>query len=160
VSDRWTILACGDPARGDDGAALAAVDRLATSGAADARIRRVGMLQVEHVIDALAAGGCLVVDAVRGVEPGSVVELRLVELAAGSSGFIPASSHALPLGETVRLAELLGADLGRGTFIGIGGRSFDLGAAMTDDAVSGVEAAAAAIERLLHEGTQTVSQCA
>lgn len=160
MSERWTILACGDPARGDDGAALAAVDRLTRNGAADARIRRVGMLQVEHVIDALAAGRCLVVDAVRGVEPGSVVELPLAKLAAGSSGFIPASSHALPLGETVRLAELLGADLARGTFIGIGGRSFDLGTAMSDDAASGVEAAVAAIERLLNEGSRAVSRCA
>lgn len=160
MSERWTILACGDPSRGDDGAALAAVDRLSPGVSTDAWIRPVGMLQVEHVIDALAAGCCLVVDAVRGVEPGSVVALPLAELAAGPSGFIPASSHALPLGETVRLAELLGADLTSGTFIGIGGGSFDLGTAMSDDAASGVEAAVAAIERLLNDGPRAVSRCA
>ena len=160
MSDRWTILACGDPARGDDGAALAAVDRVAGGGTADALIRRVGMLHVEHVIDALAAGRCLVVDAIRGVEPGVPVELPLRQLATGSSGFTPASSHALPLDETVRLAELLGADLARGMFMGIGGRSFDLGDALSDEASRGVDAAVAAIERLLREAPRGASRCA
>jgi len=159
VSERWTILACGDPSRGDDGAALAAVDRLSPGVSTDARIRPVGMLEVDHLIDALAAGRCLVVDAVRGVEPGVVVELPLSELAAGSSGFIPASSHALPLGETVRLAELLGADLTRGTFVGIGGRTFELGAALSEEAASGIEGAVATIERLLAE-SRAAAPCA
>lgn len=156
---RWTVLACGDPNRGDDGAALAAVDRLTRTGAADARIRRVGMLEVDHVIDALAAGHCVVVDAVRGVEPGTVVELPLARLAGGSSGLIPASSHALPLAETIRLAELLGADLERGMFVGIGGRSFELGAELSEAAAWGATAAAVAMERILRT-SRTASRCA
>ena len=155
----WTILACGDPSRGDDGAALAAVERLSPGVPTDTRIRPISMLEVDHLIDALAAGRCLVVDAVRGVEPGVVVELPWAQLAAGSSGFTPASSHALPLRETVRLAELLGADLARGTFVGIGGRSFELGTGLSADAEQGIDAAVGAIERLLAE-SRAVSPCA
>ena len=158
MSGHWTILACGDASRGDDGAALVVVDRLAGTGAGDVRIRRVGQLEVDHLIEALAGGPCVVVDAVRGIHPGHVVELPLGDLASGTSGAVMASTHALPPGETIRLAELLGADLDGGTFIGIGGRSFELGAAMSPEAMAGVDAAAAAIERLLLK-PRTAARC-
>ena len=149
MTAHWTILVCGDAARGDDGAGLAVADRLTRSGCADARIRRVGQLQAEDLIAALAHGPCIVVDAVRGVEPGHVVELPLGRLASASSEVVPASTHALPVDVTVRLAEALGANLELGTFVGVGGRSFELGAGLSAEAAGGIEPAAAAIERRL-----------
>ena len=50
---------------------------------------------------------------------------------------------------TVRLAEALGADLELGTFVGVGGHSFELGAGLSAEAAEGIEPAAAAIERRL-----------
>lgn len=149
MTARWTILVCGDAARGDDGVGLAVADRLTRAGRADARIRRLGQLQAEDLIAALAHGPCIVVDAVRGVEPGQVVELPLGRLASASSEVVPASTHALPVDVTVRLAEALGANLELGTFVGVGGRSFELGAGLSPEAAQGIEPAAAAIERRL-----------
>ncbi|MFL5774807.1 MAG: hydrogenase maturation protease [Chloroflexota bacterium] len=149
MTARWTILACGDPSRGDDGAGLAVADRLARSGCADARIRRVGQLQAEDLIAALAHGPCIVVDAVRGGEAGQVVELPLGGLASASSDVVPASTHALPVDVTVRLAEALGADVELGTFVGVGGHAFELGAGLSPEVAQGIDAAAAAIERRL-----------
>jgi hydrogenase maturation protease len=158
MSDDWTILACGDPARGDDGLADAAVNRLTAASRAHARVRRVRQLEAEDLIDALAAGPCLIVDAVRGVEPGQVVEFHLRRLLSASSGPVPASSHALPVETAVRLAAALGANVDRGTFIGIGGEAYELGTGLSTDAARGVDPAARAIERWI--GKRRRARCA
>jgi hydrogenase maturation protease len=151
MNARWTILVCGDPARGDDGAGLAAVDRLEPGRRVGVRVRRVSMLEPDDLVSALAAGPCIVVDAVRGVEPGQVVEIPLRRLAA-VDGPVPASSHALPLETVIGLAEALGADIDDGTFIGIGGRWFGLGRGLTPAASRGLDACAGAIERTIRGG--------
>jgi hydrogenase maturation protease len=154
VTARWTVLACGDPARGDDALGLVAVELLGREDRHDARVRCVGQLLPDDLVAALAAGPCVVVDAVRGIGAGDLVEMPLRDLVSGD-GPIPASSHALPLPMVVGLAEALGADIDNATFIGIGGGSFALGEGVGFAAWRGARACAAAIERHLHAADET-----
>ena len=150
MSARWTVLACGDPARGDDALGLVAVGLLAQVDRREARIRCVGQLLPDELVAALAGGPCIVVDAVRGIGAGDLVEMPLRDLIAGN-GPIPASSHALPLPMVVGMAEALGADIDQALFIGIGGGSFGLGEGVGFAAWRGARACAAAIEHHLHD---------
>ena len=126
MTSSCTVLVLGDAMRGDDGAALLAARQLEVAAIPDCRIRRVGQLGPDDLVAALAEGPCLVLDAVRGIAPGEVVELPLARV-ADAAGPQPASSHALPPGVIVRLAAVLGAPLEAGTFLGIGGERFELG---------------------------------
>jgi hydrogenase maturation protease len=148
MTSRWTILACGDASRGDDGVAFVAVGRLGRDGAHGARVRRVGQLLPDDLVTALAEGPCVVVDAVHGIRPGDVVQMPLRRVAA-TGGPLPASSHALPIEIVIGLAEALGAVIDDGTFIGIGGEAFTLGPGLSPAAAYGATAGAAAIERLV-----------
>ena len=147
MSCRWTVLVCGDASRGDDGAGIAAVARMEHGSPPATRVRRVGQLEPDDLVKAVSGGGrCIVVDAVRGIEPGRVIEVPLHALAA-HDGPQPASSHALPLEIVIGLAEALGADIDRAVFVGIGGRRFDLGAGLSPSVEHALDAAAAAIDR-------------
>ena len=87
-----TVLVLGDPMRGDDGAALLAAQRLEAAAIPDCRIRHVGQLGPDDLVAALTEGRCLVLDAVRGVPPGEVVELPLARVADGkrsAAGVLP-----------------------------------------------------------------------
>jgi hydrogenase maturation protease len=126
VTPVCTVLVLGDAMRGDDGAALLAATHLETAAIPDCRIWRVGQLGPDDLVAALTDGPCLVLDAVRGVPPGAVVELPLARVTE-ADGPQPASSHALPHGVIVRIAAALGAPLEAGTFLGIGGEHFGLG---------------------------------
>jgi hydrogenase maturation protease len=152
MSETCTILVCGDPSRGDDGAALAGVARLPAAVALRVTVRNVGRLEPDELVAATARGACLVLDAVRGVEPGSVVELPLADLLADEAP-TPATSHAVPFGLVIGLAEALGADLGEATFLGIGGEDFTLGARLSDPVRAGLDAFARSIARAAIEGS-------
>ena len=125
-----TILVCGDPSRGDDGAAIAAISRLPADVALGVTVRTVGRLEADELAAATRHGSCLVLDAVRGVEPGTIVELPLADLLADDAP-TPATSHAVPFALVVGLAEALDADLADATFLGIGGEDFTLGAGLS-----------------------------
>jgi hydrogenase maturation protease len=125
-----TVIVLGDPMRGDDGAALLAAQRLEADAPPECRIWRIGQLDADDLVAALVEGPCLVLDAVRGIAPGEVVEIPLDRI-AGGRGPLPASSHALPPAAIIRLAGALGADLTAGTFIGIGGARFGFGDQIT-----------------------------
>jgi hydrogenase maturation protease len=156
VSATTTILVCGDRSRGDDGAALVAIDRLAPPLPAGVRIERVGQVAPDDLLAALGSGRCLVVDVVRGVSPGRIIDLPLHEVAdrrAASSS----SSHALPLETAIRLAAELGADLSRGTFLGIGGSRFGLGDPISATVRAGIDAFSRAI--VLRAGVEGVVTC-
>ena len=144
---RVTVLACGDRYRGDDGAALVAADRLADVLPSDVVVRRVGQLGPDDLVAAMAAGRCLVIDAVRGIKPGSVISRPLGALGAG--GPMSASSHALPLPTAIALAGALGADVGRGSFVGIGGETFELGEGLSPSVAGAIDAFVATIEHAL-----------
>jgi hydrogenase maturation protease len=149
MSVRRTVLVCGDASRGDDGAAIATVARLDRRENPGLRVRRVGQLEPDDLVEALSGGGrCVVVDAVRGIEPGRIlaVPLRQLGLADGPQ---PASSHALPLDVVIGLAEVLGADLDRGAFVGIGGSAFDLGAGLSPAVEAALDGAGDLIERVI-----------
>jgi hydrogenase maturation protease len=165
MSARCTVLACGDASRGDDGAAIAAMDRLAAVRRPGVRVRVVGQLEPDDIVEALLVGRCIVVDAVHGVEPGTVVEIPLRAL-GGSDGPQPASSHALPIEIVVGLAEALGANLDDGTFVGIGGRCFEIGSPLSEPVATAIGDLALAIDRqigmtpLAEASTEEVRPCA
>jgi hydrogenase maturation protease len=143
MTGRWTVLVCGDRSRGDDGAAHAAIDRLVARLPRAVEVRRVGQLDPADLVAALRHGSCLVVDAVRGVGPGAIVGMPLAQV--GSSGPSSASSHALPIGTVVALAEALGGDIARGRFLGIGGERFELGERLSGPVRRSLDRYAAAI---------------
>ena len=146
-----TVFVCGQPLRGDDGAARAAVMELPPQARLAARIREVGELSVEDLLTLAPGSAAIVVDAVSGVEPGRLVSFELTELRTHAPGLAPRSTHQLPLDQVVGLAELLGADV-RGTFIGVGGLDFGFGRPLSEPvrhALPSLRAALAAeIERL------------
>lgn len=142
----WTVLVCGDPYRADDGAAPAAADRLTDvlSARADVSVRRVGQLEPDDLVAATTSGSCLVLDAVRGVPPGTLVRMPLAAI-GDATGPAAASTHALLLPTVVDLAEALGARLERATFIGIGGERFSMGSGLSPSVAAGLDAYVLAI---------------
>ncbi len=120
------ILACGAIDRGDDGAALLAVRRLPAATRRSASIEEIGQLGAEHLLDP-AGRRTVVVDCVRGIPAGSILELPLAELPALEAALPVTSSHALSPGGAVGLAAALGAIGAQDRFLGIGGESFVAG---------------------------------
>jgi len=142
-----TVLVCGDRHRRDDAAALYAADLLGQVIPDDVVVRRVGQLGADDLVAASSAGRCVVIDAVRGIAPGTVVSMPLVDLEI--RGPASASSHALPLPTVIALADALGADMDGGTFVGIGGEAFDLGEGLTPRVEEALDTFVAAIARTL-----------
>lgn len=142
-----TVFVCGDRHRRDDAAALRAADLLGQVIPEDVELRRVGQLGPDDLVAASSAGRCLVIDAVRGIAPGTVVAMPLIELERG--GPASASSHALPLPTVIALADALGVDISGGTFLGIGGEEFELGEGLTPRVEEALDAFVAAIARTL-----------
>ncbi len=141
---RVPLLVCGTPLRGDDGAALAAVERLSGSTIDLADLHFVGQLEA----DLLLAPGmepCVVVDTVVGVPPGSVVSLALDAVADVGIARIPHSSHSLGIGRAVRLAETVLGRPFRGWFVGIGGADFRVDAQLSDAVREALPALSAAV---------------
>ena len=120
------ILACGAIDRGDDGAALLAVRRLPVAARRVACVEEVGQLSAEHLLGSPGSRS-VVVDCVRGVPAGLILELPLAELPALEASLRVSSTHALSAGEAVGLAAALGAVGPRDRFLGIGGTSFAVG---------------------------------
>jgi hypothetical protein len=63
------VLVCGEPRRGDDAAAFAAIDRLPADVRANVDIRPVGSLDVDDIVSIDAGAACLIVDAALGPGP-------------------------------------------------------------------------------------------
>lgn len=143
-----TLFVCGEPHRGDDGAAFHALDRLAPALRGRLHIVRAGQLDVQHLLDLASDAACIVIDAVAGIAPGRLVHAPLdevAEIAHGSAGIGVRSSHQLPLQQSLGLASLLrGAPL-RGSFIGVGGESFAPGAGLSPAVAAAIPHFAAAI---------------
>ena len=140
----WTVLVCGDRSQGDDGAAIAAVERLPRRLRSEIRIRACGLLEPDELVSALLSGPCLLLDTVHGVSPGEMVEVPLTQLLSGD-GPTPASNHALPMPIVVGLAAALGAPLECGAFLGIGASPFRLGERLSPAVDAGLEVYVAAI---------------
>ncbi|MFN8619609.1 MAG: hydrogenase maturation protease [Chloroflexota bacterium] len=147
------ILVCGEPARGDDAAAFAAAARLSPETLAAARVQQVGQLDVLFLLELPDGAPCVVVDAVAGLAPGEVWVRPLAALvdraravdAAGRRAE-PRSSHELPIDQVLTLAATLRAAPPAGTFVGIGGVDFGLGAPLSPAVAAAIPAFAAAID--------------
>lgn len=127
---RVTLLVCGEPLRGDDGIAQAIIGALPTSTMSLVAIEHVGQLMPDDLL--IAGGPLILVDAVEGPAAGEIVDLPIASLLdAHGSGISPASSHALPLPLTIRIAEQLGGALPEGRLIGIAGAAFGLGTGLS-----------------------------
>ena len=124
------VLACGAIDRGDDGAALLAVCRLPAGVRQAACVEEVGQLSAEHLLGSPGLR-TVVVDCVRGVPAGTLLELPLAELPALEASLRVSSTHALSPGGAVGLAAALGAIGPHDRFLGIGGASFAVGDALS-----------------------------
>ncbi len=148
------LLACGEPMRGDDALALAVLDALPPATRGMVEVRNVGQLMPDdlHGLN----GAVIILDAVDGPPPGTVVDLPLSALAdAHDHGVTPASSHALPLPVTLGIVGQLPGGLPEGRFIGVAGSAYTLGAPLSAIVRDAVPACAARVNHwvraLVHE---------
>jgi hydrogenase maturation protease len=152
MSDRVPVFVCGEPARGDDAAGFAAVELLEPAVRARAEIVAAGQLDLLLLVDLPADAPCVVVDAVAGLEPGEVWVRPLAALvdrarALADAGRAPEprSSHELPIEQVLALAATLRGEPPAGTFVGIGGACWDVGAGLSPEVAAALPAFAAAI---------------
>lgn len=138
------MLVCGDRRKGDEGAPIVAVERLPRRLRSAVRIRVCNQLAPDELVAALLSGPCLLLDTVRSVAPGAVVEIPLAQLLSGD-GPAPPSIHALPMPIVVGLAATLGTPLECGAFLGIGGATFTVGEPLSPAVEAGLDRYVAAI---------------
>ena len=148
------LVACGNPDRGDDGLASVAMEGVLATMPADVGAavdaRHATELRVEDLLDLRPGCSLVIVDAVSGVEPGTVVRRSLATLAAPVSGDAglrptPRSSHQLPIELVLGLAETLLDRSIEGMFIGLGGGSFGFGAGLSEAVSNALPALRSAI---------------
>lgn len=148
------LLVCGSADRGDDGAALCAVAHVLPRLDSDIRqlleVRRCQQLDATDLIDVADGEACLVLDTVVGVEPGSIVEMPLEDLALLGSA-TPRSSHALPIAQVLGIAAAVRGALPRGTFLGIGGKWFGFGQVRSSALRAGMDAYERALEHAIRQ---------
>lgn len=156
------LLICGSADRGDDGAALCAVAGLLAGlpphllSVLD--VKRCEQLELEHLLELPLEGACVIVDAVIGLPVGQVVTIPLAELPArdAAAGPTPRSSHVLPIGQLVAIAQVMRDAPLRGFFVGIGGRSFGFGRALGRPVRAALPAYRSAIEAALIDAAASV----
>lgn len=150
---RATLFIIGHPSRGDDGAAEAVLERIARAVLETVDVVRAHDLDVETL---MGAGPVVVVDAIRGPEPGKVVVWSLAEVAELPDA-PTASTHGLPLPAVLKLAAALGGHPLEGRFVGIAGARFTIGSPLSAPVRAALPRAARAIEAALRE---VVAPCA
>ena len=139
------VLACGAPDRGDDGAAVIAVGRLADALPPDVRTRIVGQLDIDDLLAVPKGAGVVVADTALGVDPGWIVEIPFSGLAGREAGIRPRSSHALSIPETIAVASIIRGHPLPGMVVAIGGIDFGLGEALSWPVASAMDAFVLAI---------------
>jgi hydrogenase maturation protease len=159
VTRAVALIVCGSVLRGDDGVAIgparAAVD--ASRGPVD--LHEIGQLTPELLLE-LGDTPCVVVDMVRGIAPGQLLELPLAELARlgreraprSGQGMVvrsATSSHAMPLEQTLALVEIVAGRVPEGTFLGIGGAEIAVGAPLSEPVAAALPAFTDAITSAL-----------
>ena len=150
------LLACGEPMRGDDALALAVIDALPATTLSMVEVRPIGQLMPDDLQG--LEGAVIVLDAVDGPPPGTLVDLPLSSLTdAYDRGLTPASSHALPLPVTLGIVSRLPGGLPKGRFIGVAASDYSLGAPLSPTVREAVPACAARVNhwtRALVPGTR------
>ncbi|MGB0129828.1 MAG: hypothetical protein WBP72_19465 [Rhodocyclaceae bacterium] len=156
------VFLCGERHRGDDAAAFLAVELLAPASRAQARIVVAGQMDALTLLDLPVDQPCIVVDAVAGVLPGSLVASSLERIAsaarqrAGIGATPPArSSHELPIDQTLALVSALRDGPVLGTFLGLGGVQFELGAQPSPAVAAALPAFALALAREIDRLSET-----
>jgi hydrogenase maturation protease len=139
------VLACGGTDRGDDGAAVIAVGRLADALPQDVRMRIVGQLDIDDLLAVPKGAGVVVADTALGVDPGWIVEIPFSGLAGREAGIRPRSSHALSIPETIAVASIIRGHPLPGIVVAIGGVDFGLGEALSWPVASAMDAFVLAI---------------
>lgn len=149
------LLVCGSADRGDDGAALSAVAGL-LSGLPPhlltvLEVKRCEQLELEDLLDLPEGTACVITDAVIGLPVGQIVTIPLAELPErdAAAAPIPRSSHVLPIGQLVAIAQVMRDAPLAGSFVGIGGRSFGFGRALGRPVRAALPAFRGAIEAAL-----------
>jgi len=146
------LLVCGNVDRGDDGAALAAVTGLLAGLPAhllaDLEVRQTEQLQLEDLIELPDDMACVIVDAAIGVQPGVVVTIALTDVPArdARTGPVARSSHILPIGQVVAMAEIMRGRPLDGSLVAIGADSFGFGPGLGQAVRDALPAFQAAIE--------------
>ncbi len=140
------VIALGNEAAGDDGAALAAA-RIAAAGG-DVEVTCAGRPGVD-LLDLLdGAAPVVLVDVVRtGAPPGTLVEMPLDAAVDRAVASAPSSSHGFGPAEALALGRSLGRALPRGVLLGIEGERFEVGAALSAGVEAAIPGLAAAIRR-------------
>ncbi len=138
------VFVCGESARGDDAAALLAVERLPEDARTLGEIEVCGQLDVQQLVDLPPEARCLVVDAAVGVPAGRVVVVPLAQVAR-RSGPGPHSSHSIPPDEVLSIAEIVRGSLPEGSFVGLGARSFGLGEGVSPEVDAALDDFAGAV---------------
>jgi hydrogenase maturation protease len=156
------LLVCGSADRGDDGAALSAVAGLLAGLPphllAVLEIRRCEQLDLEDLLDLPDGAACVITDAVIGLQVGQIVTIPLAELPERDAAAVPTprSSHALPIGQLVAIAQIMREAPLAGSFVGIGGRSFGFGRALGRPVRAALPAFRSAIEAALIDAAAVV----
>jgi hydrogenase maturation protease len=144
IRPRVVVLVCGASDRGDDGAGLEIADRIRRRLPAAARLRVVGQLDAEDLLDVPDGAAVIVVDAATGPRPGAVVDVALSG-SRGAAAVRPRSTHALAVREAIDLAQVVRGRPFRGRIVAIGGSSFGLGAPISPAVERGLPAFADAV---------------
>ncbi len=140
------LLVCGNVERGDDGAAVTAVagllEDLPPRIAALLDVRSCEQVEIEDLLAVPATMACVIVDTVVGIPVGSVATIPLAELPehAGVEGPSARSSHIMPIGQVVAIADILREEPVDGLFVGIGGGSFGFERALGGEVLDGMPA--------------------
>jgi hydrogenase maturation protease len=136
------VAALGTPFRGDDAVGPLVAERLRAAGVevldcGDEPIRLVERLSGIDL--------AVVVDAVRsGARPGTVHRVESLDAPLPRDIGL-ASTHAVGVADAIELARLLGGGPRRVLVVGVEGRAFGLGDAVTPEVRAAVEPAAAAV---------------
>ncbi|WP_428264976.1 hydrogenase maturation protease [Haliangium sp.] len=168
------IIALGNEAAGDDGAALMAVRRLADlieagSGAASAApagaTERPALTPADiqiieagrpgpGLLDLLAPGdagpdpgpACVLMDVTQsGAAPGTIHRVELAALGDAAIAVRPLSSHGFGPSEALRMAQALGRPVPRGVFVGIEAAQFGPGVGLSAAVEAGLDPFVAAV---------------
>jgi hypothetical protein len=148
---RATLFIIGHPSRGDDGAAEAALGRIARPVLETVDVVRAPDLDVE----ALMGAGRRRRRRHPWPEPGRIVVWSLARWP--TAGRPTASTHGLPLPAVLKLAAALGGHPLEGRFVGIAGARFTIGSPLSAPVRAALPRAVRAIEDALRE---VVAPCA
>ena len=145
---RPRLVALGSEMGGDDAAALIAARALEGESSAEVVLAgRPGPSLIELFDPDVPI---VLADVVRrGAAPGGIVEMDLQDLLKAGTSSGRASSHDLGPVEALRLAEALGRPLPRGRFVGVGGKDFRPGAALSSEVQEALPALVAALRQAL-----------